>query len=86
MSASTQNQALSAIKLFYKEILKKPLIILENYQIAKNTIKVPIVFTKNEAARIINLLDGTHRLMVLLLYGSGLRSWGCNRITFTHLC
>lgn len=80
VSGSTQNQALSALKLFYQEILKKPLIFPDNYQIAKKTIKVPVVFTKNEAARIINLLDGIHRLMILLMYGSGLRLMECVRM------
>jgi len=80
VAASTQNQALSALKLFYTEILKKPLIILEHYQVAKKTEKVPVVFTKSEAARAINLLDGIHRLMVLLIYGSGLRLMECVRL------
>lgn len=80
VSASTQNQALSAIKLFYKEVLKKPLTAGENYHVAKKSVKVPVVFTTNEAANVINLLDDTHRLMTLLMYGSGLRLMECVRL------
>ena len=80
VASSTQNQALSAIKLFYKEVLKKSLNVNENYQVAKKAVKIPVVFTKSEAARIINLLDGIHRTMVLLIYGSGLRLMECVRL------
>ncbi len=80
VASSTQNQALSAIKLFYKEVLKKSLNVNENYQVAKKAVKIPVVFTKSEAARIINLLDGIHRLLVLLIYGSGLRLMECVRL------
>lgn len=80
VASSTQNQALSALKLFYKEILKKSLTVSENYQVAKKAVKIPVVFTKSEAARVINLLDGTHRLLALLMYGSGLRLMECVRL------
>ena len=80
VASSTQNQALSALKLFYKEVLKKLLTVNENYLVAKKAVKIPVVFTKNEAARVIHLLDGIHRIMILLMYGSGLRLMECVRL------
>ncbi|ODS29739.1 MAG: hypothetical protein SCARUB_05159, partial [Candidatus Scalindua rubra] len=45
VASSTQNQALSALKLFYKEILKKSLTVSENYQVAE---KASVTFSTSK--------------------------------------
>ena len=72
VSASTQNQAFSAVLFLYREVLQKP---LENIDAAraKPSQKIPVVFTRNEVRKIIGHLSNPFLLMVQLLYGSGLR-------------
>ena len=73
VSASTQNQALSAVLFLYKEVLKTDLPWLGTFTPAKKSNHVPVVLTKDEVKLIINQLSGTNRLIANLLYGSGLR-------------
>jgi integron integrase len=80
VSASTQNQALSAILFLYKEVLEQPLERVEGIVRAKKSSRLPVVFTKEEAQAVLLHLDGTKWLMVSLLYGSGLRLMECVRL------
>lgn len=73
VSASTQNQALSAILYLYKNILRKDIKWLEGVIRANKSKRLPVVFTKNEIRDIFNYLHGTPKLVCSLLYGSGLR-------------
>ncbi len=79
VSASTQNQALSAILFLYREVLQKELEpILPS--IAQRPERLPTVLTPAEVRRVFDHLGGTHRLMAQLLYGSGLRLMECVRL------
>lgn len=80
MSASTQNQALSAILFLYREVLKQDLDLPIRSMRAKEPKHLPTVLTKEEAHRVLNQLSGTYRLMAQLLYGSGLRLMECVRL------
>lgn len=73
VSASTQNQALSAILFLYKKVLKEDFGWLENVTKAKFKKRIPVVFTQAEVKNIFNYLEGTPKLVCSLLYGSGLR-------------
>lgn len=73
VSASTQNQALCAIVFLYKNVLKKDLENINNILWSKRSKKLPVVFTKEEVIEVLNNLKGTHWLIGMLLYGSGLR-------------
>ena len=72
-AASTQNQALSAILFLYRDVLKKELGWLDDVERAKTPSRLPVVFRKQEAKKILLRLEGTKWLMGNLLYGSGLR-------------
>lgn len=48
-----------------------------NFSYAKPTRRLPTVLTHEEVKEILNLMSGTPRLMVELLYGSGLRLQEC---------
>ncbi len=80
VSASTQNQAFNAILFLYREVLKQELGWIKNVQRAKKSKHIPVVFTKEEAKKIIEWLEGTKWLMVSLLYGCGLRLMECLRL------
>ncbi|MBX3006391.1 MAG: integron integrase [Melioribacteraceae bacterium] len=80
VSASTQNQALQAILFLYKNIIKKDIGWLKEIKYVKKIKRLPVVFTRGETATIINQLSGTLRLVVSLLYGTGMRLNECLRL------
>ncbi|MEX2347968.1 MAG: integron integrase [Balneolaceae bacterium] len=73
VAASTQNQALSAIVFLYSHILSKPLNHLDKLKRAKKPKRLPVVLTEQEAMAIINSMNGVPKLVLSLLYGSGMR-------------
>jgi len=79
VAASTQNQALSAILFLYREVLHKDIepVLLSS---ARRPERLPTVLTREETLRVINHLNGIHKLMAQLLYGSGLRLMECVRL------
>ena len=73
VSSSTQNQALQAILYLYKNILNKNVGWLDDIKHATRIKHLPVVFSRNETTKIFEHLNGTPKLIVSLLYGSGLR-------------
>jgi integron integrase len=73
VAASTQNQALSAILFLYKDVLKVDLPWLGDFDRVQRPSKLPVVFTREEAQRVIAAVKPGVRLMVQLMYGCGLR-------------
>lgn len=73
LSASTQNQALSAILFLYKEVLAVPLRYLEGVVRADRPRRLPVVPTRREIQAILEHLQEPVLLLCRLLYGSGLR-------------
>jgi len=80
ISASTQNQALSALLFLYKEVLKQEIGWLQNVERAKKPARLPVVLTRDEVRKVFAHLHGTARLMTGLLYCSGLRLMECVRL------
>lgn len=77
VAQSTQNQALCAIVYLYKNVLEKEFGWLEDVKRATRKTKLPVVFTKDEAIKVILKTKGDFNLIVSLLYGSGLRLNEC---------
>ena len=73
VSSSTQNQALNAILYLYKNILDKEIGYIDEINRAKRIKHLPVVFSRKEASDIINNLEGIIKLIVSLLYGTGMR-------------
>lgn len=73
VAASTQNQAKSALLFLYREVLGVDLPWLENVERAKAPKRLPVVLTCAEVAGMLARVEGTHALILGLLYGSGLR-------------
>ena len=74
MAYSTQKQLLSAIKLFYREMYNRE-VLLNALRLTRKPGKIPVVLSKQEVQR---LLQSTHNLkhkaMLSVVYGMGLRS------------
>ena len=73
VSASTQNQAKSAILFLYREVLEQELAWMEKVARAKAPERMPTVLTLAETRAILGRLHGTHWLIASLLYGAGMR-------------
>jgi len=75
VSASTQNQALSALVFLYKDLLDMPVGWLSALVRAKRPLRVPVVFTKDEVRRVFMRLKGrgVAALVAGVLYGTGMR-------------
>lgn len=73
VAASTQNVALCALLFLYRDVLGVELPYVDGIQRAKRPARIPVVFTRAEAAALLSHLSGTYKHIVGLLYGSGLR-------------
>jgi integron integrase len=73
VSSATQNQALQGILFLYKNILNKDVGWIENIKRSSRVKHLPVVLSKKEVEKVFKNLDGTIKLIVSLLYGSGLR-------------
>jgi len=73
VSASTQNQALSALLFLYREVLQKELPWTDGITRAKRPARVPVVLTQQEVRALLARLDGTRWLAASLLYATGMR-------------
>jgi integron integrase len=74
VSASTQNQAISAILFLYRNVLQIELDETALLPIRPGRPKrVPTVLSTREAKQVIAQMDGVYKIMTQLMYGSGLR-------------
>jgi integron integrase len=79
-SASTQSQAVSALAFLFRDVLGRAPVRLLPLQRPRATLRVPTVLAPGEVRAILAQLQGASRLMVALLYGSGLRLGECCRL------
>jgi len=77
VSASTQNQAVSALLFLYREVIGLDVDAWEPMVRAKEPKRLPVVLTRDEVSKVLGRLRGQPRLVALLLYGSGLRLQEC---------
>jgi len=73
VSASTQNQAASALLFLYNEVLSRPMRRAGDVVRAREPVRLPVVLTPEEVRRVLERMEGTNRLVAVLLYGAGLR-------------
>ncbi|MDY3556745.1 integron integrase [Gemmata sp. JC717] len=79
VAASTQNQALCALLFLYAVVLERPLNELMVVR-AHRRVRLPVVMSRDEVRAVLAELDGVHRLVALIQYGSGLRLLECLRL------
>ena len=77
VSASTQNQALSAILFLYRVVLGQPLPPLPAVERVRTPARLPVVLTRTEVRALLGQLAGVSWLVAALLYGAGLRLLEC---------
>lgn len=80
VSASTQNQALSALLFLYREVLQQELPWMDGIHRAKRPKRLPVVLSREEVAALLGEMEGVTWLMASLLYGAGLRLMECVRL------
>lgn len=80
VSASTQNQALASLLLFYEKVLHADLPWLDQVVRAKRMKRVPVVLSRAEIDAVLCHLRPPYYLIALLLYGSGLRLNECLKL------
>ena len=85
VAASTQNQAQSGVMFFYQCVLSRKIGFVDSVRVKKHD-SVPVWFSRNEISRLLDQLVGVHRLMFLLMYGSGLRHKECRRLRIKDVC
>jgi len=86
VAATTQNQAMFALLFLYKEVIGVELEPLGGkFTSAKQTTRVPVVLTREEAAAVLSHLSGVNWIMANLLYGAGLRLKECLRLRVKDL-
>ena len=73
VSASTHNQALSAILFLYREVLAFDLPWLNGINRPAQKRRIPAVLTQDEVAGIVAHMEGVTALLTLLLSGTGMR-------------
>ena len=73
VSASTHNQALSAVLFLYREVLCIDLPWLNDINRPAHKRRIPSVLTKDEVAGVLANMNGQTALLARLLYGTGMR-------------
>ena len=77
VSASTQNQALSAILFLYGVVLGQQLAWMNEIVRAQRPARLPVVLSRDEVSSLLSRLRGPVWLMASLMYGAGLRLLEC---------
>ena len=80
VSASTQNQALSALLFLYRHVIGREVGDLGEVIRARKPKRLPVVMTQEEVKAVLGQLTGDKWLMAGLMYGAGLRLMECLRL------
>ncbi len=73
VAPATQNTALNAIVFLYRNVLQRPVGMIDGVVRAKAPARLPVVLTREEVSRLLAQFDGVQWLLVAVLYGSGVR-------------
>jgi integron integrase len=85
VSASTQNQALSAILFLYGVVIGQRLPWMNGIVRAQRPVRLPVVLSRDEVKSLLSQLRGPVWLMASLLYGAGLRLLECAELRVKDL-
>ncbi len=85
LAPATVNLHISAFVTFFKFIAPKKKV-MQNIGKVKNVSKLPVVLTKDEVIRMINLTENLkHRAIIEVLYSSGVRLEECINLTLHNI-
>ena len=85
VSASTQNQALSALLFLYEVVIGERLPWMNDIMRAQRPTRLPVVLSREEVALLLSQLRGPVWLMASLMYGAGLRLLECAELRVKDL-
>lgn len=85
VAPNTQKVALNALVFMYHKVLGQKLGEL-SFKLASHQRRLPVVLTPEEVLRILQHLEGRNRLIIELLYGSGMRISECLRLRVQDIC
>jgi integron integrase len=77
VASSTQNQAFNSLLFLFRHGLKREFGVLQGVPRAKKSLYIPTVLSRPEIDAILVQLTRTHKLVVQLLFGCGLRLFEC---------
>ena len=80
VSASTQNQALSALLFVYRHVIGRQVGDVGEVIRARKPTRLPVVMTREEVEAVLANLTGDKWLMASLMYGAGLHLMECLRL------
>ena len=80
VAASTQNQALNAIVFLFREVVRKDLGDFSDFPRARRGTHLPVVCSREEVLRLLELVCGVEGLIARMLYGTGMRVTECLRL------
>jgi integron integrase len=80
VAARTQNQALNALVYLFREVLDRDLGEIGGVTRAAERKRLPVVLTRGEVRKLIEVVPEPYGLMVELMYGTGLRLMECVRL------
>lgn len=84
VAVNTQKVALNSLAYLYQKFLKRELGEL-GFALAKRQRHLPIVLSRDEVGSILSCLSGRNRLIIQIMYGSGLRVNECLRLRIQDL-
>jgi len=77
VSASTQNQALSALLFLYRHVIGRAIGDLGDVVRARRPKRLPVVLTREDVKAVLGNLTGDRWIMASLMYSAGLRLLEC---------
>jgi integron integrase len=80
VSASSQNQAINALRFFFRHVLKKEFGKSEGVAFAERKPNIPVVLSRHEIDQVLGKMKDPYDLVVKLLYGCGLRLSECMKL------
>ena len=80
VAPSTHKQALAALLFLYRQVLDIELPWMQQIGRPKSPVRIPVVLSRAEVARLLEQVEPTFAVMVALLYGAGLRLMECPRL------
>jgi integrase len=73
VAVSTQNQALNGLLFLYREVLGREFGNLGAFERPRRRQRLPVVLSRAEVEKILNCAEPRYRLVLQLLYGTGMR-------------
>lgn len=73
VSASTQNQAFNGLLFLFRDVLGRSLDDIRKTVRAKRGVRLPVVLSRGEVREVFGSMTGENRLILELLYGTGMR-------------